>query len=105
MSSVANRGRRSGRAGRAGRADIRGGQHTLGVCQSWVRFCRVFDDRQRAVAAPSCNGRRVSDVLANDNGLAGLVVLLPFSWRITYTSREVRQTRVPCVAQKWDRRF
>ena len=51
-------------AGRAGRADIRGGQHTLGVCQTGIRFCRVFDDRQRAVAAPSCNGRRVSDVLA-----------------------------------------
>ena len=28
-----------------------------------VRVCRVFDDRQRAVAAPSCNGRRVGDVL------------------------------------------
>ena len=41
-----------------------GGQHTLGVCQTGIRFCRVFDDRQRAVAAPSCNGRRVSDVLA-----------------------------------------
>ena len=47
--------------GRAGRADIREGQHTLGVCQTGIRFCRVFDDRQRAVAAPSCNGRRVSD--------------------------------------------
>ena len=42
------------RAGRAGRADIREGQHTLGVCQTGIRFCRVFDDRQRAVAAPSC---------------------------------------------------
>ena len=55
---------RSELEGRAGRADIRRGQHTLGVCQTGIRFCRVFDDRQRAVAAPSCNGRRVSDVLA-----------------------------------------
>ena len=49
---------------RAGRADFREGQHTLGVCRNWIRFSRVFDGRQRAVAAPSCNDRRVSDVLA-----------------------------------------
>ena len=53
-------------------AQIFGGVNTLGIWQTGVRFCRVFDDRQRAVAAPSCNGRRVikraesaeSDVLA-----------------------------------------
>ena len=56
-------------AGRAGRADFREGQHTLGVCRNRIRFCRVFDGRQRAVAAPSCNDRRVSDVLA-DRGRA-----------------------------------
>ena len=35
--------------------------------QNLIRVCRVFDDRRRAVAAPSCNGRRVSDVLEPDS--------------------------------------
>ena len=62
--SLAKLAREGKGPGRAGRADFRGGQHTLGVCRNWIRFCRVFDGRQRAVAAPSCNDRRVSDVLA-----------------------------------------
>ena len=32
--------------------------HTPWVCQNLIRFCMVFDGRQRASAAPSCNDRR-----------------------------------------------
>ena len=44
--------------------------HTPWVCRNLIRFCMVFDGRQRALAAPSCNGRRARGVLA-DRG-AGL---------------------------------
>ena len=42
--------------------------HTPWLCRNFIRFCMVFDDRQRALAGPSCN--YVRGVLA-DRG-AGL---------------------------------
>ena len=41
----------------------------MGMSEPKIRFCMVFDGRQRALAAPSCNGRRARGVLA-DRGRA-----------------------------------